>query len=472
MHNRRVRAIRGTVFPVRARRRRCARPAWRLAVILLLLPAGLLAAAAGAAPQGAVVVVCEVDGAISPVTAEFIIESLQTAQQDGADLFLLRLNTPGGLDLAMRDIIQAFLASPVPTGVWVAPAGARAASAGFMIALAADVVAMASGTNTGASTPVSVGGGEIDETMQRKIIQDAEAYARSLAERRGRPVDAAVAAVSEGRSFAASEAIELGLADVIADDLDEVLTLLSGHVARPGADDELTFDLEGAQIVELQMSLRQQVLATLANPQIAYFLLLLAAGGLYFELSNPGAVLPGVVGAVSLVLALLAFQQLPFSYAGLALLGLGIVFLVLELKVVSYGLLTLAGLVSFVLGSMLLFRGPVPEMRLSLSFVLPVALAFMGLMAAMLQLVVRAHQGRVLTGGAGLITEVGRATVDFDSAGNGQVFVHGELWRAHSDQTVKKEDTVEVVDIHSGLRIEVRLREASPPSPLASQPRS
>jgi membrane-bound serine protease (ClpP class) len=172
------------------------------------------------------------------------------------------------------------------------------------------------------------------------------------------------------------------------------------------------------------------------------------------------------------VLALLAFQQLPFSYAGLALLGLGIVFLVLELKVVSYGLLTLAGLVSFVLGSMLLFRGPVPEMRLSLSFVLPVALAFMGLMAAMLQLVVRAHQGRVLTGGAGLITEVGRATVDFDAAGNGQVFVHGELWRAHSDQTVKKGDTVEVVDIHSGLRIEVRLREASPPSPLASQPRS
>ena len=434
-----------------------------LAVVAGGVLAGTLAAAS-APRQGSTVVVCEVDDEISPVTAEFIIESLQAAREQDAALFVLRLNTPGGLDTSMREIMQDFLASDVPTLVFVAPAGARAASAGFMIALSADLVAMANGTNMGAATPVPVGGGGMDETMASKVVQDAVAYARSVAERRGRPVEPAAEAVSEGRSFPASEALELGLADVLADDIDELLELLEGRVIRADTDEPITLAIGDATIVVLEMSLRQRVLSTLASPQIAYFLLLAGIAGLYFELSNPGAILPGVVGAVSLILALLAFQQLPFSYAGLALLALGIVFIILEFNVVSYGLLTIAGLISFVLGSMLLFRGPIPEMRLSLWFVLPVAIFFLGLMALMVNLVVRAHGWKVHTGRAGLVAEVGEARTDFSPGGWGRVFVHGELWKARSEVALKSGDAIEVVDVERGLVVRVR--------PLANEQRS
>ncbi len=422
-------------------------------VAVLAVGAGGISLAVG---QGGVILVCTVEDAITPVTAEFIIESLQAAQEQDAALFLLRLDTPGGLDVAMRDIIQAFLASEIPTAVYVAPAGARAASAGFMIALSADVVAMATGTNMGAATPVFVGGAEMEETMHTKVIQDAAAYTRSIAERRRRPVEVAVEAVTEGRSFAASDALELGLADVVTDDMEDLIETLSGRVVRASEERPVTLDLDDAVVEELEMSLRQRILSTIANPQIAYFLLLLGAGGLYFEFSTPGAVLPGVVAAISLILALLAFQQLPFSYAGLALLVLGVVFIVLEFNVISYGLLSFAGLISFVLGSMLLFRGPVPEMRLSLNFVLPTAVVFVALMALMVHLAVHAQRSRVLTGRAGLVSEIGEATIDFDPDGRGQVFVHGEIWRARAEATIRRGDAVEIVDVGSGLSVEVR----------------
>ena len=424
-------------------------------MIVVLLLAVVAAAPASGAQQGGPVVVIKVADAISPITAEYIVESLAAAEELGAALFILELDTPGGLDVAMRDVIQAFLSSEVPTCVFVAPPGARAASAGFMIALAADVVVMAPGTNTGAATPVPLGGGGLDETMKAKLVHDAVAYARSIAEQRGRPMDPAGEAVSEGRSFAASEAIELGLADLIATDIDEILDDLSDFTIREGSDEQSVLALDGADVVHIEMTPRQRVLSTLAHPQIAYFLLLLGAAGIYFELSNPGAVLPGVVGAVSIVLALLALQQLPFTYAGLALLALAVIFIILEFNVVSYGLLTIAGLVSFVLGALLLFRGPVPELQLSLPFVLPTALAFVGLMAFMVSLAVRAQTGRVLTGRVGLVTEVGEATVDFAADGSGQVFVHGELWKAYADVPVKGGDAIEVVDV-DGLVLEVR----------------
>lgn len=427
-----------------------------MAGVLTLLVAGSASLAAAAPGQGGAIFVCRIDDAITPVTAEFLIESLADANDGGAALFVLQLDTPGGLDLATRDIIQAMLASEIPTAVWVAPAGARAASAGFMIAMAADLVIMAPGTNMGAATPVSVGGGEMDETLHTKIIEDAAAYMRSVAERRGRPVPEAVEAVSEGRSFAASEAIDLGLADGTANNLDELVAAAAGRTVRVAEGQPMTLDLAGSAVVAVEMSLRQRVLATIANPQIAYFLLLLGVGGLYFELSNPGAIAPGVIGAVSLILALLAFQQLPFSYAGLALLFLGVVFLVLEIKIISFGLLTVAGLVCFVLGSMLLFRGPIPELRLPLGFVLPIATAFALLMAMMVQLVVRAHRGQVLTGREGLIAEVGKAAGDFGADGIGRVFVHGELWSAHADATIRGGEPVQVVDVGPDLTIEVR----------------
>ncbi|MGD8329353.1 MAG: nodulation protein NfeD [Acidobacteriota bacterium] len=424
-------------------------------VMVALLVVGTASLLSAAPQQAGAVFVCRVADAITPVTAEYVTESLADANERGAALFLLQIDTPGGLDLSMRAIIQSMLASDVPTAVWVAPSGARAASAGFVIAMAADVVVMASGTNMGAATPVSIGGGEMDETMHTKLVEDASAYIRSLAERRGRPVAEAVQAVSDGRSYAASEAIDLGLADAIANSLPDVITAISGRTVRAEEGTPQTIDLSGAVVEQVDMSLRQRVLAAIANPQIAYFLLLLGVGGLYFELSNPGAVAPGVVGAISLVLALLAFQQLPFSYAGLALLFLGVVFLILEIKVVSFGLLTVAGLICFVLGSMLLFRGPIPELRLSLQFVLPVATAFVLLMAMMVQMVVRTHRGQVRTGREGLIAEIGKADTDFGADGHGTVFVHGELWRAHAADPVKRGDHVQVVGVGANLEVEV-----------------
>lgn len=407
--------------------------------------------APGAAP---LVMVAELADVIHPISAEYIIAALDEAEAAGAALFVLRIDTPGGLDTSMRSIIQAFLASPVPICLFVGPSGARSASAGFFMAMAADVVAMAPGTNMGAASPVSVGGGgDGDETMRNKLMQDAVAYIRSLAAGRQRPQDLAAAAVSEGRSWAAVEAVEVGLADFVAADLDEVLARLSGsEILGHGT----LADLTGATLLERRPSLRQRILSVLANPQIAYMLMLLGIAGLYFELSTPGAILPGVLGGVSLVLALLAFQILPINFAGLALIGLALVFFILEVKVTSFGLLTVAGLVSFVLGSLMLFPGPIPQMRLSLSFVLPTALAVAAIAGTMLWMVLRTHRSKVTTGIDGLVGETGRATTEVAPGKPGRVFVHGEIWRARADVTIAVATPVEVVAVEGGMVLRVR----------------
>ncbi len=408
-----------------------------------------------ARPAG-LVVVAALDDAIHPITAEFIIESLQSAQDQNADLFLLQLSTPGGLEESMSDIMEAFLASSVPTCVYVGPSGGRAASAGFMIALSADVVAMAPGTSMGSAHPVAIGGQEIDETMSQKITNDAVARTRSIAERRGRPPALAVEAVADSRSFAASEAVELGLADIMADSVEDLISALDGRVIREQLGDPVTLVLSEAEIVEVEMSARQRFLSTLAHPQIAYILLLAGLAGLYFELSNPGVVLPGVVGAICLVMGLLALQQVPINYAGLALIALAVLFFILEIKIMSYGLLTVAGLVAFILGSLLLFPGPIPEMRLSLWFVLPTALAVVGLAALLTSMVVRVHRGQVQTGSKGLVAKEGRAMTDIEPGLAGRVFVHGELWEARSEVQIKEGEAVEVVEVENGLVIQVR----------------
>lgn len=432
----------------------------RLCSIALLALAGWGAVAsppASAQPDAALVVVAKLDDAIHPITAEFVRAALETAEERRASLFVLQLSTPGGLEASMREIMQAQLNSTVPTCVWVGPSGVRAGSAGFMVALAADFVLMAPGTNMGAAHPVPAGGGELDETMAEKITQDAVAYARSVAERQGRPPDLAAAAVSESRSFPAGEAVEVGLADALADDIDGVLEVLDG---RTSGRFETPLDLQGATIETVEMTLRQRVLSVLANPQLAYILLLLGLAGLYFEISTPGAVLPGVLGALCLVLALLAMQVLPISFAGLALIGLAVLFFILEVKVISYGLLTVAGLVALVLGSMMLFTGPIPELRLQLGFVVPVVVAIAGVAGILMWLVVGTHRGRVHTGGEGLVGEAGRAVTALGPDGHGRVFVHGELWRARSDVPVRRGDAVEIVEIESNLV--VRVRPASP----------
>lgn len=424
----------------------------RISILLALLPL-LVPASPGAqepvvpAAGDPLVVVVRVDDVIHPITAEYIVESLADASLRRASLFLLQIDTPGGLDSSMRDIIQAMLASPVPVCLYVGPSGARAASAGFFMAMAADVVAMAPGTNMGAASPVAVGGAQPDETMAKKLMQDAEAYMRSLAEQRGRPAELAMEAVTDGRSFSAEEAVGAGLADFIAADVDGVLAGLEGRaVSRSGASVELR--LEQPEILRIEQSLRQRILAILANPQVAYILMLIGLAGLYFELSTPGAIVPGVLGGICLVLALLAFQVLPISYAGLALIALAVVFFILEIKVTSYGLLTIAGLVAFVLGSLMLVPGPIPEMRLQLGFVLPTALGVAGIAGFLLSLVIRTHRGRVHTGSDGLVGEIGTARAALGPDRAGRVFVHGELWAARSDSAVEPGATVEIVRVH------------------------
>jgi len=434
-------------------------PLLALAALLAVVCATLLLAQESDAP---LVVRARLADVIHPITAEYIVQAIAEAEQQRADLFVLEIDTPGGLDTSMREIIQAMLASDVPVCLYVGPSGARAASAGFFMAMAADVVVMAPGTNMGAASPVAVGG-ELDETMEKKLQEDAQAYIKSLAEQRGRPVDLAVAAVSEGRSFSAVEALEVGLADLMVDSFDDLLTELDGRRVERD-DQEWQLELADAVVVAREMSSRQRLLAIIAHPQIAYVLMLIGIAGLYFELSTPGAILPGVVGGLSLVLAMLAFQVLPISFAGLALIALAILFFILEIKVISYGLLTVAGLVAFVLGSLMLVPGPIPEMRLQAVFVIPTALAVVGLAAFLLSLVLRTHRGQVQTGAAGLVGDIGRATRGFAPGEDGEVFVHGEVWKARADQLVGSGDAVEVTGLESGMIVLVRPRTTNRPN--------
>ncbi len=437
MHNREVRTRLGS----------CAQT---LAALLLVAAAPAVAQAPEREP---LVLVAELADVIHPVTSEYVVDAIESATERGADLFLLQIDTPGGLDRSMRDIIQSFRASPVPVCLFVGPSGARAASAGFFMAMAADVVVMAPGTNMGAASPVMVGGGA-DETMQRKLIHDAEAYIRSLAEDRGRPIDLAVEAVTDGRSFSAREAVDAGLADLIVDDVDALLAAVNGRsITKSGV--RTVLQLDGARIETRELSLRQRILAVVANPQVAFVLMLAGLAGLYFEFSTPGAVLPGVLGGICLVLALQAFQVLPISFAGVLLIALALVFFILEVKVISYGLLTVAGLVAFVLGSLMLFPGPIPELRLQLGFVLPTALGVFAIVGSLVWMVVRSHKERVQTGPKGLLTRIGEATSDLGPGEPGSVFVHGERWRARSDVPVRSGDAVEVVGV-DGMVIRVR----------------
>jgi len=429
-----------------------------LALLVVVCAAGI-SAQEDAAP---LVVRARLADAIHPITAEYVVQAIADAEQRRADLFVLEVDTPGGLDTSMREIIQAMLASEVPVCLYVGPAGARAASAGFFMAMAADIVAMAPGTNMGAASPVAVGG-ELDETMEHKLQEDAQAYIRSLSEQRGRPIGLAVAAVSDGRSYSAAEALESGLADLRVASFEDLLGALDGRrVERDGRVWQLA--LSDAVVADREMSTRQRLLAIIAHPQIAYVLMLIGIAGLYFELSTPGAILPGVVGGLSLVLAMLAFQVLPISFAGLALIGLAILFFILEIKVTSYGLLTVAGLVAFVLGSLMLVPGPIPEMRLQASFVVPTALAVVGLAAFLLSLVLKTHRGQVRTGPAGLVGDVGHATRGFTPGEDGEVFVHGEVWKARADQPVQSGDTIEVMGLESGMTVRVRPRTANQPN--------
>ncbi len=397
----------------------------------------------------------KVDAPIHPVTSEYVVGAIEKADRDGADLVLLTLNTPGGLDTSMREIVESILGARTPVAAFVGPGGARAASAGFIIALACDVFAMAPGTSTGAAHPVGISltGQAMDRTMEDKVVNDAAAYVRSIAAKRGRNAVLAEDAVRKSLSYTEKEALDGGLIDLVAGTEEEVVARLDGRSVRRFDGTERTLELAGKPVVDRPLTFRQRFLLTIADPNLAYILLMIGLLGLYFEFSHPGAILPGVLGGISLLLAVFAFQILPINYVGLGLILLAVILFVLEIKVQSFGMLAVGGIAAMIIGSLMLVKAPIPELRPSLRFVVPVVLGVSLVVLFLLTLVLRAHSRRASTGSEGMVGEIGTARTDL--APSGKVFVHGELWDADADGAVRAGDRVRVLEVLEGLRIRV-----------------
>ena len=411
--------------------------------IIALLPffAPFLINAAGAA-KGDIYIV-EVFDAISPGVAEFISSSIAQAEKEEAACVIIELDTPGGLAESMRIIIQSILGSRVPVVVYVSPSGARAASAGVMITMAADVAAMAPGTNIGAAHPVGAGGQEIGGKMSEKVINDMVAHAKSVAEKRGRNPKWVEQAIRESVSVTETEALKENIIDLIAKDTDDLIRQLNGRDI-PGKG---VLRLDQAAKVTVKPGLRTKILKTISNPNIAYILLMIGLAGLYFELSHPGAIFPGVIGGISLVLAFFALQTLPVNYAGILLIILAIIFFIMEMKISSYGLLSVAGFVSLLLGSLMLFKGNGSDMKLSLTVLLPTLILISGFFAFVAGLVFRAQISKPRTGTKGLVGEIG--VVKKALTPEGKVFVHGELWNARAQKEIGEDTKVRVVNVEN-----------------------
>ncbi|MFQ5878475.1 MAG: nodulation protein NfeD [Acidobacteriota bacterium] len=430
------------------------RRALRIAVLAAALPA---AATASAGPEEVhavgVVYTVTLDDVIHPVTARYFAEALDAADDAGAVLLILKLNTPGGLVSSMESMITAINASGVPVVVFVN--GSKAASAGFFLTIAADVAVMAPGTRMGAAHPVSaLTRMPKDSPEFAKAENDMAAYARSLAENRGRNAEAAEEAVRESSAFTEREALELGLIDYICRDEGEILEILDGREIRRFDGSLQTLRLGQVRIVPLDMSGRERFLSLLANPALAAFLLLAGVLGLYVEFTHPGMIAPGLIGAVCLLLFALATQVLPINWVGLGLIVLGLVMFVLEIKVTSYGMLTLGGIGCLVLGSVMLFREleGIPGLETARGVVAAIAASAGILMAILTTLVVRAWRSRPTTGAVGLLSEEGTAITDLDP--EGRVFVHGEYWNARARRPIVRGARVRVVRVRA-LQLEV-----------------
>lgn len=441
-----------------------------VAMIVLLLGAALVVAqtvgdpdtltAADPAPVPRVHVV-PYDGPITPVASDYLVDRLGEAASLGVDAVIIELDTPGGLDSSMRDIIKAMLASPVPVIVHVAPAGARAASAGAFITLAAHVAAMAPGTNIGSASPVQMGGAIQDSTMAAKVSNDAAAYIASLARDHGRDEELARQFVTEALNLTYREALDAGLIDVVAPTTAALLDSVDGRTVTINGT-ERTLAVAGADIEERGMDARRALLMRLVDPNVAYILMLIGIYGLFFELSNPGAFAPGILGGICLLLALFAFQALPVNYAGVALIILGTVLLILEVKVTSFGALSIGGVAALVLGSLMLFDSSEPWARVSLGVMIPALVVFAGFFMLCVWLVIRGHKRKPITGPEAIVGEHGRVVRVIGGANaRGKVVVHGEMWDAVAPEPIAAEAQVEVVRVEGRV---VHVVAVSPPT--------
>jgi membrane-bound serine protease (ClpP class) len=395
--------------------------------------------------------VIKINDAITPAIADFIRKGIELSVKDRAECLVIQMDTPGGLDLSMRDIIKDMMNADIPIVVYVAPSGARAASAGVFITLASDIAAMAPGTNIGAAHPVAVGGGKMDRTMAEKVVNDAVAYIESIAEKKGRNVKWAAKAVRESVSITETEALRIKIIDLIAKDLDDLLAKVDGKTVEKSRR-TIKLATKGLKTKVVEMDFRERFLAILSNPNIAYILMMIGLVGLYFELSNPGAIFPGVIGGICLILAFFAFRTLPVNYAGVLLILLGVFLFIAEIKIPSYGLLTVGGIVSLALGSIMLFESPLPYLRASLAVIIPTVIFTAAFFIFAVTMTVKAHMAKPATGAEGLVGTVGRATTRL--APEGKVFVHGEFWNAYTDGTIEEGEKVRVLKTE-GLNLKV-----------------
>jgi len=413
-------------------------------VRIRLLSAVVLALMGQAARAAPTVLAVDVDGMIHPVTTEIVSSALVQARQQGASLVIIRLNTPGGLMDAMRDTISQIIAAPVPVITYVGPSGSRAASAGFFILESGDLAVMAPGTNTGAAHPVAMGG-QMDAVMKEKVENDAAAYLRSICDKRGRNSALAETAVRQSKSFTEREALDQHLIDLIAPNEAELLNQLDGRTITRFDGSKVTLRTAAAGVEVYQPSLRQKIIAAVADPNIALVLLVLGALGIYVEFSSPGLIAPGIIGAIMVLVGLSALSVLPINWLGAALLLLAFALFVLEAKFTSHGILGIGGAVAMVLGAIMLVNGPIPEMRIHWSTAVGLALPFSVITMLLLSLVVRARHNKVVTGAEGMLGIIGSTVTEL--APEGKVFVRGEYWDAVAARPVAPGARVRVTAI-------------------------
>jgi membrane-bound serine protease (ClpP class) len=405
-----------------------------------------------ALPCAADVLKITIDGPIHPIAEEYIGRAITAAERRHAEALLIELRTPGGLIDSTREIVEKILASRVPVIVYVAPSGARAASAGFFILESADVAAMAPGTNTGASHPVSLTGGQMDEVMKTKIENDTAAFLRSYVSKRGRNVQTAESAVLKSISWTDQEALSEHLIDIVSPNEQDLLRQLDGRVVQRFDGSSVTLHVAGQRVDDFPMSLRQKILGWLMDPNISFLLLAVGAFAIYAEMNHPGAVVPGVVGVIFILLAVFALNLLPTRFAAVTLIVAAFVLFALEAKFATHGVLGIGGIVALTLGGLFLVDGPIPQLRVQLWTALGVSVPLGVITVFLMNLAIRARRNKVTTGSQGLIGETGIAQTELTPTGT--VFVHGELWRARSRRPVANGEHVRVTGV-TGLQLEV-----------------